>query len=422
MANVKRVVIPLTAAGLIAAMGIGGAAIAAYLTDSETTTNTFTVGKVKHELEEKHYPGNDSDEVKTMEPGKEIPKDPQVENTGNNDMVSFLRVLSPVADVAIVNDDGTGLTYDQATGKPVTSAQEIFWMKDTADGIGTHANNFDANWVELPAKETEESKEYYELVTQDGKEVYKPISAADAKTKLAADPKNDAKIFKAYVFGYKNALEPHQTTEPIFDKVQMKNIIEGELDLKQKNIVIESYAIQANNIISENAALTTSNMDAATLGKIYDIFINQGTAGQGDDAVESLKENVDARPANSNNDKDIKGDMYPNATVEKLDVNFADTHVKVGQTITPTVVYTVNNEPKTGDAAAGKYTFSLVDPADSQYVEVNATTGAVTGKKLTSNTIKIKGETTGTPKATVEVEITVVNPTEAAAPAPTPNP
>ena len=35
----------------------------AYLTDAETATNTFTVGKVKIDLEEPGYPGNDSDEM-----------------------------------------------------------------------------------------------------------------------------------------------------------------------------------------------------------------------------------------------------------------------------------------------------------------------------------------------------------------------
>lgn len=83
----KQLLRTLIACGLVVSVAAGGTV--AYLTDAETATNTFTVGKVKIDLEEPGYPGNDSDEVKNIVPNQEIVKDPQIENTGNNDALVF---------------------------------------------------------------------------------------------------------------------------------------------------------------------------------------------------------------------------------------------------------------------------------------------------------------------------------------------
>lgn len=74
----KQLLRTLIACGLVVSVAAGGTV--AYLTDAETATNTFTVGKVKIDLEEPGYPGNDSDEVKNIVPNQEIVKDPQIEN------------------------------------------------------------------------------------------------------------------------------------------------------------------------------------------------------------------------------------------------------------------------------------------------------------------------------------------------------
>lgn len=67
----------------------------AYLTDSEGAANVVTVGKVQIDLEEPGYPGNNSDEVKRVIPNQAIVKDPQVENTGNNAALIYLKVDIP---------------------------------------------------------------------------------------------------------------------------------------------------------------------------------------------------------------------------------------------------------------------------------------------------------------------------------------
>ena len=101
----KQLLRTLIACGLVVSVAAGGTV--AYLTDAETATNTFTVGKVKIDLEEPSYPGNDSDEVKNIIPNQEIVKDPQIENTGNNDALVFIRVEIP-QETFTDEDDGIG--------------------------------------------------------------------------------------------------------------------------------------------------------------------------------------------------------------------------------------------------------------------------------------------------------------------------
>ena len=55
---------------LVGALGIGGTI--AYMTDNESVTNTFTVGKIDVDLTEPSYPGNDSPDVKDLVPNQEV--------------------------------------------------------------------------------------------------------------------------------------------------------------------------------------------------------------------------------------------------------------------------------------------------------------------------------------------------------------
>ena len=60
----KKFIATMAACALAGTMMIGGTF--AYLTNTQTATNTFTVGNVKVELKEPNYPGNDDPE-KTLD-------------------------------------------------------------------------------------------------------------------------------------------------------------------------------------------------------------------------------------------------------------------------------------------------------------------------------------------------------------------
>ena len=71
--------VTMTACALTGAMAVGGTF--AYLTDSEGSVNTFTIGKVQIDLEEPNWHPEDTEDII---PNEVIKKDPKVENTGTN--------------------------------------------------------------------------------------------------------------------------------------------------------------------------------------------------------------------------------------------------------------------------------------------------------------------------------------------------
>lgn len=212
----KQLVLSMAACVMMLSMAVGGTM--AYMTDSETATNEFTVGKVKIALEEPHYPGNDSEKVNKLVPNEIVKKDPQIKNTGENDAIVFMKVQVPKANITITPMEG---------GTRTKAIQEIFTLKNLKTGD-------DGTWMEI-----------------------RKDDAADDKC--------------IYVFGYKTKLAKDATTTPLFDEVQLRNFIEREIDVTIQDIIINSYAIQANDI----ADIDTSELDKKKLDEIYEIYVNQ---------------------------------------------------------------------------------------------------------------------------------------------------
>ncbi len=215
----KKLTLAIAACALTLTLAFGGTM--AYMTDSEGVTNTVTVGQVSIDLEEPGYPGNDSDEVKNVIPNQEVIKDPQVENTGINDALVFLRVEIPL-ETYTDEDDGTW----------TQKKQDLFRLKDVSD-----------QW-ELLRTET--------------------ITGTDGKEKTS------------YVYGYKKALAKNSTTDKLFQKVQMKNAMESDLSGNVEDIVVTACAIQATDI--PDIDLTPGSdgtIDKDALDQVYEIFLKQ---------------------------------------------------------------------------------------------------------------------------------------------------
>lgn len=120
----KSKAIFLTGALCLAVLG----GVSAYLTDYDKADNQFTVGKVEIELEE---PGWKQEEHTKIEPGKEIEKDPQIQNTGVNDAFVYMEVTVPMADVMAADEEGNrlnkkmaGTVYLYSKGKLVPDRQK----------------------------------------------------------------------------------------------------------------------------------------------------------------------------------------------------------------------------------------------------------------------------------------------------------
>lgn len=259
----KKVISKTTkaAALALACITVVGTA-SAYLTDAETASNVFTLGEVKVDLTEPNYPGNDSNDVKDLVPNQEVKKDPTVTNTGDNNAVVFLKVKVPTAEVITAKNDGT---------KEASAEKELFIFKDSSDSIVTKENHFDDKWIPLTTVESTEN------ASASGDFVY-------------------------HIFGYSEILEPGETTAALFDKVQLINVIEGQIDNSTQKIDIDAYAIQDANILSATGEIDLSVIDRSKLEEIYQIFFNQNKA---DITAGNIKD------ANTNNKLDLSGAQRP---------------------------------------------------------------------------------------------------------------
>lgn len=107
----KKLISMVVAIALVAVIGVG--ATLAYFTDKEETTNVITMGHVDIDLDEPNYEGDDNNEVKDIEPGQEITKDPTITVVeGSQD--AYVRATitygnlteAQIADLAIEINDG----------------------------------------------------------------------------------------------------------------------------------------------------------------------------------------------------------------------------------------------------------------------------------------------------------------------------
>ena len=97
----NRIVFGAFSVVLMLLLAIGGTTL--YLTDNDSATNTVTIGGIDITLVEPNW----IDPSNPLPPNTELPKDPQIENTGNNSAVVFMTLEVPVENITPVADDGT---------------------------------------------------------------------------------------------------------------------------------------------------------------------------------------------------------------------------------------------------------------------------------------------------------------------------
>ena len=83
----------LAAIALLLVFGIGSTI--AYLTDTATKTNTFTIGGVDIDLIETAWDSGYKENPTALVPGAEVTKDPVIKNTGDTPAYVFIKVVEP---------------------------------------------------------------------------------------------------------------------------------------------------------------------------------------------------------------------------------------------------------------------------------------------------------------------------------------
>ncbi len=270
--NGWKLAAPAAMAILAAAMLVGGPGLAsAYLTDTESTSNTTTIGRIRVDLEEPHWPGNDSPEVTDIVPNEEIPKDPVMENTGDNDAVFFASYSIPVENLILAADDGTRQPRANAE-LFLTSADALDTTGRIADSASFAAGTYNtADWELLKT-------EYLDA----GGEVLPEAGLTSEGVKTVRR-----------LFGYKSRVARDSVTSPLFTAIKLANVIEGQIEDSSRSVQIDSFAIQADYI----ADIDTSGegaLDRAVLSGIYEVYFNQSAA-------------VDPKDADTSNEKDLGG-------------------------------------------------------------------------------------------------------------------
>ena len=307
--NKKKAAAVISAAGLASVLAVGGTL--AYLTNTQSATNTFTVGNVEVGIDEPNFPGKggdgnndgiedskkstdtDNDGIPDINedqvPQQETDKDPMVTNKSTSDAIVFVKVTVPVRKITAIADDGTAATeatlselYTFKQGQMATQdnplGQDYVFNYTAPDGsasttikndsVTSHENHWNENWTELT--------EYEEGAPTDG--VY-----ADGTT------------YRTYVFGYNTRLHGlksisegtwkgttasnsvGETTVPLFQKVQLKNFASAEIsDTEIENITVQTYVIQADNVVSGNGVISTdATISKDDLSAIYKTYVTQ---------------------------------------------------------------------------------------------------------------------------------------------------
>lgn len=196
----RKVAVCLGTMTLVGILSVGGAW--AYFTDRQEAENVLTMGSVKIRLEEPQYPGNDDDEVHNIYPGQKIPKDPQITNTGQNPAYVRQEIYIPTGNVKVFRPEGG---YTQLTGA--------------------------------------------ELVTYEIQEGW--VEQNELKQKVALD----GNTYTRHVYNYHGILEPGEKTTPLFQEIQVINLIEGEIPggtLEQ--IPVKAYAVQSQGFAEQDEA------------------------------------------------------------------------------------------------------------------------------------------------------------------------
>jgi len=236
--NAKKMTAALVACALVGIPAVGGTI--AYLTDGETVTNTFTVGKVQVDLTEPNKPKEDTPRV----PNEEMRKDPTLSNTGNNDSIFFVAFDIPMDHLVTAGYDGK---------KNAAADVELF---DFRSKTGDY-DSVNEGWVQVAR------------------------TVASDKSKVT------------YLYGYENVASPSEDVPAVFDYVRMANIVEGQIDETRLNLPVRAYSIQSDFL--QNAENGAGNHDITvgdkmgkdTLTAIYQIFANQNPEAVSNDKEES---------------------------------------------------------------------------------------------------------------------------------------
>jgi predicted ribosomally synthesized peptide with SipW-like signal peptide len=271
----KMLLASCLAASLVIGCMVG---MSAYFTDGDTTTNTFTVGKVSIDLTETEWVGDNTGDALNITPLQEIAKNPVISNDGDNDAYVFMTVTIPLMAVDNSADDGTVTAATSTSGK-IRYYTQLFnlgyegnigvrsdWTLVSMGGVNVNGSSLSIKSIIMSL-----AAQHITILNWDK---YMDFGAIEYD-----DTGNMASL--TYVFAYTGessgsleALSPGDSTSALFDYVKFANVTEDQgLELTTQDVVVNAYAIQTDNV-KETTTYAGNNSDgafspAAVWGVVY---------------------------------------------------------------------------------------------------------------------------------------------------------
>ena len=229
--TMKRVVAGCLVLGILASVGIG-----AYLTDTETKTDVYTVGNVQAEIVSNG--DMELDNVGALLPGTVHAYERAAMNTGINDAYVFMSLTIPYEMVGVSDEDGTQI------GERV---RQLFIPGVEGGYIGSEWKLVDVGYI--GQYEIEDNGQY--------------CGEHDAYSAVVGDT-------ITYVYGYigdnadgaLTALKSGETTSNLVETMQLTNLY--RIDKINGQVSTKLYAIQSNNV---NGGITDVNGVWAVINK-----------------------------------------------------------------------------------------------------------------------------------------------------------
>ena len=245
----------LIAAALLTVVVTG--TLTAYLKESDSLYNLFTIGKAKVDIDEGDFSQN-----KVISPGHSTEKAPKAKNTGTIDEYVFIEVTLPQREISVLNDVKQA---PETTPNP-KKEQSLFSTGVISSNTGVPVETVNSETV------TYDDFVYNTTEVNGGKWVFVKTEYTPAVSATATTAAKDAT--RKFIFGYSGALAPDKETATIFDTVTLKRFIEeGVEGGTLTEINVNAICIQSNNLDGNNFI---APLDQTELEDLYTICKNKG--------------------------------------------------------------------------------------------------------------------------------------------------
>jgi len=235
-----------------------------YFVDTETAVNVIKIGKISVELTENFTPPENA------LPGRIFEKAPKLINNGTKDEFVFLKITVPKERVTLLYETNTVVNEETKKAGTIRKAKDTFEIfRMMADNSDEHPVMKLQNPFQTDALDFDTDFSYHLAPANKEGWIFLQANSTDANS-------------DSYVFGYSKKLSPEKETVTLFDKVQLKSFINGEVSGK-KTISVQPYAIQAEGLTADGLSDNYNPDETISLNDlkvIYQVIQNRGEAAE----------------------------------------------------------------------------------------------------------------------------------------------